>query len=288
MESLSRTLWTVNADELPAQLFFETLRAGGGYKTFGLAPQGNIVIARAMAAEVERLGGSVRTGWSADTIELAAGRAVGVLATSAGGLAERLPADAVVSNAGPAATARMLARTEHEAAFAERAALAQPTSMLSLSFATGEDLLPRTPGILNFTDAERLSSVVHMTATCPDLAPPGRHLYEAYSVPRPSIGGVFDDHEECELLYADLRRALPGFTAAETIHLKVMRGANPALRAGPQGVPSVTTPVPNLVEVGDGVRPRASTGTSACALTAIEAVAALESTVRRTPDAAIA
>ncbi len=274
-QGLSAAIFTVNADELPAGVFFRLLRETGGYKSYGFAPNGNVEIAKAIAAEIEKRGGTVVTGCSAGAIEFEGDRAVAVRAKGPGGEERRLEADAVVSNLGPRQTARLIEGPEVEAAFAERAAPVQTTALLALAFSTEEEVV-KHPGIWNFTDTERLCNLANLTATCPELAPPGRKLYEAYSAPRPSIGGEFDEAAERELLEADLRKMIPGFAEAEVVLFKAMRGDRaPAQQSVPGRDPEPTTPSPNVVEVGDGVKPYGWIGTTACAQTARTAVDAL-------------
>lgn len=274
-QSLAAAIFTVNADELAAGVFFRLLRETGGYKQYGFAPEGNVVVADAIAAELERRGGAVVTGCRADAIAVEGGRAVAVRVTGPAGETRSLRAPAFVSNLGPRQTAALLADTELGDAFAERARPVQTTSLLALAFSTTEEIVPH-PGIWAFTDTERLCNLANLTATCPGLAPPGRKLYEAYSAPRPSIGGDYDTERERELLEADLRKQVPGFADAEVVLFKAMRGdVTPAQQCVPGQDPDVRTPAPNLVEVGDGVKPYGWIGTTACAETARLAVEAL-------------
>lgn len=272
IETVARNVFTCNADEVPAHLFFKNVREGAAYNRFGYAPRGNHEIAEMIADSVRANGGAVRFGWTATRIEIENGRATAVWATGPEGEEQRLPAAAIVSNAGPVVTARLVAGTPVERAFRERIAEVQPTSMLALSISTDEDHLSHVPGMLNFTDTDRLCSIANMTALCPELAPEGRTLYDVYSVPRPSVGGDFDVDDERARLETDLHKALPWTRDADVVHFKAMRGENPALRCGPVENPSVATPVVNLVDVGDGVRPGALIGTSASAQTAETAV----------------
>jgi phytoene dehydrogenase-like protein len=285
-QSLSAAIFTVNADELAAGVFFRLLRETGGYKSYGFAPEGNVAVANSIAAAVEARGGRVLTGWTATGIEIEDGRAVAVSATDPGGAEQRLTAGAVISNIGPRQTAGLLAGTELEAGFAERVRDVRTTSLLALAFSSAEEIVPH-PGIWAFTDTERLCNLANLTATCPELAPPGRKLYEAYSAPRPSIGGEFDAEAERELLEADLRKQIPGFAEAEVVLFKAMRGdAAPAQQCVPGKDPDVRTPAANLVEVGDGVKPYGWIGTTACAQTARTAVDALLAETLREPAVA--
>jgi phytoene desaturase len=274
-QSLAASIFTVNADELPAGAFFKLLRETGGYKRFGYAPRGNVVLANALAAAAEERGGETRTGWRATSIVIENGQAVGVTAQGPDGQEERFAARAVISNVGPRATARLVDDDSLNAAFAERVRGVQTTSMLTLAFSAEEEIVPH-PGIWTFTDTERLCNLANLTATCPDLAPPGRTLYEAYSAPRPSVGGEFDADEERSLLEADLRRCVPGFERSKVVLFKVMRGdLAPAQQCSPGYDPDIRTPVENLIEVGDGVKPYGWIGTTACAETARLAIEAL-------------
>lgn len=274
-QSLSAAIFTVNADELPANAFFRLLRETGGYKRYGFAPQGNVVLADAIGAEIEKRGGYVLSEWKASSIEIEDGAAVAVRATDPDGSEHRIPAAAVISNIGPRQTARLVAGTAAEPAFAERVRDVQTSSLMALAFSSAEEIVPH-PGIWAFTDTERLCNLANITATCPDLAPPGRKLYEAYAAPRPSVGGEFDVDAERALLEEDLRRLIPDYDKTEVVLFKAMRGDfAPAQQCRPGYDPDVRTPVDNIVEVGDGVKPYGWIGTTACAQTARIAVDAL-------------
>jgi phytoene dehydrogenase-like protein len=274
-QSLSASIFTVNADELPAGVFFRNLRETGGYKNFGFAPHGNVAVADAIAAAVVERGGRVERGIEVSRIEFADGRAAAVLARTADRVEHRFEADAVISNVGPRNTARLAAGTPLEDELARRVAGVQTTSLLTLAFSAEEEIIPH-PGIWAFTDTERLCNMANLGATCPELAPEGRSLYEAYSAPRPSVGGAYDADAERKLLEGDLRKLIPGFDKAEVVLFKAMRGDRaPAQQVRPGYDLPIETPVPNLLEVGDGVKPYGWIGTTACAETARLAADAL-------------
>jgi hypothetical protein len=148
--------------------------------------------------------------------------------------------------------------------------------MLALAFSSDHEIVPH-PGIWAFTDTERLCNLANLAATCPELAPPGRTLYEAYSAPRPSVGGEYDADAERSLLEADLTKMIPGFEQADVVLFKAMRGdLTPAQQVRPGYDLDVRTPVANIVESGDGVKPYGWIGTTACAQTGRLAIDALE------------
>jgi phytoene desaturase len=279
-QALAASIFTVNADELPAGVFFRLLRETGGYKHYGFAPEGNVAIADLIAAEITQRGAEVRRGWDVRSIEVEGEHAVSVTALDPSGRQHTIDCSAVVSNIGPLNTASLLDGGPMSAAFADRVRDVQTTSLLALAFTSDEELIPH-PGIWVFTDTRRMCNLANLTATCPELAPPGRKLYEAYSAPRPSIGGEYDADAERALLEADLRDMIPGYDRkAEPVMFKAMRGLSaPAQQCAPGHDLTVETPIPNLVEVGDGVKPYGWIGTTACAQTARLAIDALEAHV---------
>ena len=138
--------------------------------------------------------------------------------------------------------------------------------MLALNVASRERLVD-VPGMLLFSTTRRLCYVANFTDTCPEMAPPGWNLYVGGSVPKPAVGD-FDEAAEIELLTADLRDQIPGFDGARVLSTAVLRDGWPPQRAVAGYDLSPRTPIPNLWNVGDGVKEYANGGTTACAETA--------------------
>jgi len=103
-----------------------------------------------------------------------------------------------------------------------------------------------------------------LTATCPELAPPGWYLYVAYAVPRPALAD-FDEKAETELALQDLRDEFPAFKEARMLSIRVMRGDWPAQRSCAGYDLPQETPLANLWHVGDAVKDYGGGGTQACA-----------------------
>src|SRR5207302_7831350 len=122
------------------------------------------------------------------------------------------------------------------------------------------------PGLLSFGVTRRLCYVANFTATCPEMAPPGWHLYVGTGVPKPSIGGL-DEKAEIDLVLADLHDQIDGFDTARILTIDVKRDEWPPQRAVAGFDMPYTTPMPNLWNVGDAVKEYANGGTSACAET---------------------
>ena len=142
----------------------------------------------------------------------------------------------------------------------------KPSANIVINFATRERLLD-SPGLVTFGRTRRLCNMGELTATCPELAPPGWYQYVAYAVPKPAIGN-FDEAAEIKAGMQDLRDEFPAFASAKMLSVRVMRGDWPAQRSCAGYDLSQDTPLPNLWHVGDAVKDYGDGGTQACALTA--------------------
>ncbi|MGO9157767.1 MAG: amine oxidase, partial [Mycobacterium sp.] len=84
------------------------------------------------------------------------------------------------------------------------------------------------------------------------------------STPHPATG-AFDETVEIEMLKADLAEHFPGFEMAKILSVQICAGEDwPAQRAIAGHDLPQTTPIPNLFNVGDGVREWATAGQSGC------------------------
>ena len=146
-------------------------------------------------------------------------------------------------------------------------AASKPSANMIFHVASDEPLLD-CPGLIVFSGTDYLCNAGNMTATCPELAPAGKHLTVVYAVPRPAIGD-FDADEQLRLALAELERELPG---GEVIDARVMSGDWPAQRAAAGYELPREFPLVGVWQVGDGVRDYGSGGTQACAETARDVV----------------
>ena len=144
----------------------------------------------------------------------------------------------------------------------------RPAAMITVNFASRERLI-EVPGMLGFAKTRRMSYMAHFSDVCPEMAPPGWHLFVATSVPQPSVGD-FDAAVETELLFADIADVIPGFAdRARVLSVVVTRDDWPPQRAvAGFDLSPPQTPLVNLWNVGDGVKEYANGGTTACAETA--------------------
>jgi phytoene dehydrogenase-like protein len=174
----------------------------------------------------------------------------------------------VVSDVGPAATVELLGPENVPSEYRDLVKKGdRPTAMISVNFAS-RDRLVEVPGMLSFAASRRLAYIANFTDLCPEMAPPGWHLYVGTSVPKPSIGD-FDESAETELLLEDLRDNIEGFDGrARVLSIAVTRDDWPPQRAVAGFDLPHDTPFAGLWNVGDGVKEYANGGTTACAETA--------------------
>jgi phytoene dehydrogenase-like protein len=272
--NLCAAIFAVNSNEMPAKAFLTYFIQKGAFRAFGFSPTGTLGLMQGLAVVVEERGGEVWLNSSVESLRVEGGRVVGVRVARDGGEAVDVEAEIVVSNAGPEATVALCGREHFDAEYLERMDRdLRSTANIVVNIASREPLLD-APGIVTFGITRRLCNMANLTATCPELAPEGWHLYVAYAVPVPAVGD-FDEEAEVEATLQDLRDEFPDFDKAKILSVRVMRGDWPAQRAiAGLDLPRETS-LENLWNVGDGVRTYANGGIQACAETAklvVEAV----------------
>jgi phytoene dehydrogenase-like protein len=283
--NLCAAIFAVNSDEMPARAFLTYFIQKGAFRNFGFSPTGTLGLMRGLSDAVERDGGEVWLNSRVRALHTEDGR-VRSATVVRGGEDVEVEAGVVISNAGPAATVALCGREHFDAAYLERMDRdLHATANIVVNVASREPLL-KAPGIVTFGITRRLCNMANLTATCPELAPPGWNLYVAYAVPVPAVGD-FDEEQEVALTMQDLRDQIKGFDRnAHILSVRVMRGDWPAQRSvAGLDLPRETS-LANLWNVGDGVREYADGGIQACAESArlaVEAVLALPG--RRSPAA---
>ncbi len=259
------SVFAVGSEELPAQVFLTYFTRKSAFKKFGFCPEGTIGVWQALADVVVGNGGEVWldsevTGLTTD----AEGTVTGATVARPGEQVE-VTCRVAVSDVGPGATADLVGRDRLPAEYVAGVDTT-PCAMIVVNFASREPLV-EAPGLLSFARSRRMAYVANFTATCPEMAPEGWHLYNGTSVPQPATG-PFDEAEETALLHEDLREHVPGFAGARVLSTSVWRDGWPPQRAVAGADIAHTTPLANLWNVGDAVKQYANGGTTACAETA--------------------
>jgi phytoene desaturase len=267
--NLCAAIFAVNSDELPARAFLTYFAVKGAFKRFGFCPRGTVGLWNDLADGIRRQGGEVWLNAPVTALHASDGRVTAV-DVERNGVVQRIAARTVISNIGPRATATLPGA---EALGQEYITLTQsalrPAANIVINFATQKRLID-VPGLVTFGKTRRLCNLGELTATCPELAPPGWYLYVAYAVPKPAIGN-FDEQSEIEASLQDLRDEFPDFEQAKMLSIRVMRGEWPAQRSCAGFDMPQDTPLANLWHVGDAVKDYGDGGTQACAYTGREA-----------------
>ncbi|TAM67470.1 NAD(P)/FAD-dependent oxidoreductase [Mycobacterium sp.] len=265
--NMCASIFAVGSEDLPARVFLTYFTRKSAFKRFGFHPQGTIGLWRGLADAVESHGGRVWLSTAATQILTDGLRVTGVDVIRAGEKVS-ITAPIVVSDVGPAATVKLLGEDNVPVEYQDLVKKGdRPTAMISVNFAS-RDRLVEVPGMLSFATTRRLAYIANFTDTCPEMAPPGWHLYVGTSVPEPSIGD-FDEAAETELLLQDLRDNIDGFDErARVLNIAVTRDDWPPQRAVAGFDLPHDTPLAGLWNVGDAVKEYANGGTTACAETA--------------------
>ncbi|MEZ5820422.1 MAG: phytoene desaturase family protein [Bradyrhizobium sp.] len=263
--NLCAAIFACNANELPARAFLTYFTGKGAFKRFGFCPEGTIGVWNALASAIQR-NGEIWLSTPATKIHVRDGKAEGVTVVRQG-QEVRIDTDLVISNAGPKATVALAG----EAAFPPPYVLRvkndlRPAANIVINIASTEPLMTH-PGIITFGRTRRLCNMANLTATCPELAPPGWNLYVAYAVPVPALGD-FDSQAETDLALQDLREQFSNFDKARILSIRVMRDDWPAQRSCAGYDLPIQTGIEGLWCVGDAVKQYGNGGTQACAETA--------------------
>ena len=267
------SVFAVSSEELPARVFLTYFTRKSAFKRFGFHPEGTIGLWRALAEVVTRHGGEVRLSTEVESLSVVDGRVSQAVLRSSGGARaagqpELVRARFVVSDIGPAATVGLTGPDTFGPDYlADVKRADRPAAMIAVNFASQERLID-VPGMLSFAVTRRLAYMANFTDLCPEMAPDGWNLYVAAGVPQPSVGD-FDEAAEIDQLFADIDDVIPGFGArARVLSTVVTRDDWPPQRAVAGFDLTPATPIPNLWNVGDGVKEYANGGTTACAETA--------------------
>lgn len=262
--NLCAVLFSANPEDLPARAFLSFFGKNAS-TPFGICPRGTIGIWSDLAEGIVRKGGEFRLETRASRIVIEAGAATGVVLL-ADGAETTVTARTVISDAGVTATIALAGEEAMGADYIATAAQTiRPTTMFNIYLASQGRIL-ETAALITLGNTDSLCLVGELTATCPELAPPGWHLHVAYSVPRNSSAQL-DPQAEIDRALAELSREYPAFANARLLAATPMSGDWPAARTCPGYSMPQETPIPNLWNVGDSVIAYGDGGTQACAET---------------------
>jgi phytoene desaturase len=277
--SISAALLSANPHEVSARAILTYFTRYGAFRRFGYCPGGTIAPMRELAGVVERRGGAVWLESSAKRLEVSYGRVTGVVVAH-GGATRLVPCDHVVSNLGPRGTNALVGAGDLPEGYRARVEVTQRSAaMITFHLASRAPLMGRA-GLVFFADTVRVCGLAYLSSCCPELAPDGWHQYVVGAVPDPAVGD-FDADREIALARAELYRAVPAAASARELAVRVMRDEWPCQRAVIGHDLERDTPITNLFNVGDAVRPYPTAGTQGCAESARLVVEEILSTSRQ-------
>jgi phytoene dehydrogenase-like protein len=277
--NLTSALYAAEPEDVELVLFWDYLTKPGGMSPYAVHPEGAIGPWRVVAADFVSRGGTLWLSSEVQALHAGPDGRIDGAAVRHGDEYVDVPVRAVVSNAGPLQTAELCAPDVLPAGYLDRLrAWSKTGALITINFASRTRLGP-IDGLYFFSTTRRLAYAAELTGPCPEMAPPGWHLYLGAGSPSPATG-KFDLEAELALLRADLREHFPGFDSAREISVAVSAGQDwPAQRAVPGRDEPQATPIANLWNVGDGARPWAGAGQSGCVESARLAVEELRRTV---------
>lgn len=275
-QSTIASLLTVNSWELPASEYFKLIRNIAPLR-FGYVQGGSLRLWERMADFVRSRRGTVVTGCAATAIACEAGRVTGVTLRMRG-RDVHVAAPVVASNVGPHGTVALAGRESFERSYlAQLDRDVRPTAILWLHFASDEPVLDYSA--LAVCGTRRVNMIDAPSFDCPEVAPPGRHLYTAGAAPLDSLEPG-DIDAEFDRVMDDLRDIIPGFdTRCRVLTKTCYRGKWPGFRTVPGSPVSHRTPIRGLYNVGDASCPRGYAGSMGAATSAL----LLRDDLRHTP-----
>ena len=260
------SLLTVNSWELPAAEYFKLVRNIAPLR-FGYVRGGSLKLWERMADVVRARGGDALTSCAAAAIANASGRVTGVRMRHEGRDVQ-VAAPVVVNNLGPHAAVELAGRDAFEQSYlAYLDDKVRATAILWLHFASDEPVLDYSA--IAVCGTRRVNMVDAPSFDCPDLAPPGKHLYTVGGAPMNALDPG-DIDAEFDLVMQDLRDIIPGFDQRCRVLTKTCyRGKWPGFRTVPGSPVSHRTPVKGLFNVGDACCPRGFAGSMGAAKSAM-------------------
>ena len=266
-------LMGTNLHEIPAGEFFRFLAGSSRGSRFGMAPAGNGANMEALAAAIEARGSRILRHTNCHRIVLERGRSTGVVAKSADQPEGFFAADVVISNTGPVRTIELAGGRDHFTAdptyLEQLDAAPHEAPIFHISFVTDAPLIEGFDGCMVFGNTRNLIYLEIPSLISPRVTPPGQYLHTAFGAPTDSAHA--DLKAELQNTYAELEQNFPGQLAGARILVNARHsGQSPGMHRWAGHMMPVTTPIPNLYNVGDGSTPPGTIGTEGAAGSARE------------------
>jgi phytoene dehydrogenase-like protein len=207
-------------------------------------------------------------------IQTSEGGASGIV-VERGGSVETLPADVVISNAGPLGTLSLAGDANFDRSYLDGVRNRVRPTPIVVSYVVSDQPLFTARSAILAAGLERIVTAVPLTNICPEWAPDGRHLMSFYATPKSCLQPL-DHEDEIRANTADIHAMFPALEARGgrilDIQVRDIDDEDVVARSWPgYGVPVETT-IPNLFNVGDACGPPGFIATPAAAMSARLAV----------------
>jgi phytoene desaturase len=263
-ENISVQLIGPNIWEFSAGETFRGLRSFAGTKQL-MPRKGLGFIIDLLAKVVRENKGEILSLVEARKILVQDGMATGVEAVGPDGELQ-IEAKVVVSNVGPKMTVKLAGEQNFERGYLRLVREMRVHTGFEYFVASNGPLCPY-PGGLYTINTRRTWSWVDCTMTWPEWAPKGKNWMLCYQAP-PNMT-FYDPKKEYEIFLADLNETFPRFNeqGGEILVSHHYNSNWPVMMSVPGDDLPQKTPIVNLYNVGDGVKPKGLTAGSAAAET---------------------
>jgi phytoene dehydrogenase-like protein len=244
----------MNAHELLASEFIRALLSFKGKSEFLIPKNGLKDIIDALEKSIRENDGRILNLTTAEKIVVEDGEARSVIAERNGKEVE-IEASVVISNVGPKKTIELAGLANFsESYLREVNEKVRPSVGMDYLFITDKPLLD-FPGTLYTTDTRRKVSWSVPTLMWPEHACHGKHLLHGFAVPKSTLD--YDPKEEHDIFMKDMAEVFPDFEeyGGQLLLRRNFCGEWPCTRAWQGYDVDQKTPVVNLHNVGDGVKP---------------------------------
>jgi len=244
----------MNIHEFPAGEFIKVLQSFRGRSDFLIPKNGLKDIIDALEKVIKDNKGKVLTVTKAKKIVVEDGVAQGVVAESKRETLE-IKATVVISNVGPKKTIELAGAENFDKGYLKEVAeKIRPGVGMDYLFTTDKPLLDFS-GTLYTIDARRTEGWSVPTLMWAEHAPKGKHLLHTMPVPESTI--TYNPRKEFGILLQDLKDEFPKFEeyGGKLLLRRNFCGEWPVTRSWQGYDVTQKTPVENLYNVGDGVKP---------------------------------
>ncbi|MFC2027992.1 phytoene desaturase family protein [Chloroflexota bacterium] len=249
------TTWCgMNAHELPAGEFIRALLSFRGKSDFCIPENGLKDIIDALEKVIHENNGEIFKLSTVNQIVVEEGVARNVVAERNGKEIE-IEASVVISNVGPKKTIELAGEMNFDQSYLVEVREKVRSSIgMDYLFTTDIPLLDFS-GTLYTTDTRRKVSWSVPTMMWPEHAPSGKHLLHGFAVPKSTL--EYDPKQEYEIFMKDLVDVFPDFEecGGDILLRRNFCGEWPCTRAWQGYDVMLETPIENLYNVGDGVKP---------------------------------